>query len=35
MEQELVYDTPDLIVGQITALKLLNYADRDAAAQIS
>lgn len=31
MEAEQIFDTPDLIIGQITALKLLLFSDRDAA----
>jgi hypothetical protein len=31
MEEEQIFDTPELIIGQITALKLLFYSDREAA----
>jgi hypothetical protein len=35
MNVEYIWDTPEVIVGQISALKLLGYSDRDAAAQIT
>jgi hypothetical protein len=31
MEEERIFDTPELIIGQITVLKLLLYSDREAA----
>jgi hypothetical protein len=31
MEEERIFDTPQLIIGQITALKLQLFSDRDAA----
>jgi hypothetical protein len=30
MEQEEIFDTPEMIIGQITALKLLLFNDQDA-----
>ncbi len=31
MQEERIFDTPELIIGQITALKLLLFSDREAA----
>jgi hypothetical protein len=31
MEEERIFDTPELIIGQMTALKLLLFSDRDSA----
>jgi hypothetical protein len=30
MEEEGIFDTPELIIGKITALKLLLFRDQDA-----
>jgi hypothetical protein len=35
METESIWDTPELIVGQILALKLLGFIDKNAAIQIT
>lgn len=35
MEIEKVWDTPDFIIGQITALKRLTFSDQDAAETIT
>jgi hypothetical protein len=34
MGAESIWDTPELIAGQISALKLLGFTDRDVATQI-
>ncbi len=31
MDREQVWDTPEVVIGQITALKMLHFNDRDAA----
>ncbi len=31
IEEERIFDTPELMIGQITALKLPLYSDREAA----
>jgi hypothetical protein len=35
IEKERIFDTPELIIGQITALKLLLFSDRDAAYKVT
>jgi hypothetical protein len=34
METECIWDTPELIVSQISALKLMGFTDRDAASSV-
>ncbi len=35
MDREQVWDTPEVVIGQIAALKMLHFCDRDAAEKIT